>query len=71
MPIQSMGQMHGASTPCLLEEVMVLAFGKLSLGDGKRIRFWEDKWCEGIPLSEAFLALYYYVGSKGALIADL
>ena len=44
---------------------------ELVLGDGKRIKFWEDTWCGGLPLSEVFPALYTNTGSKGAMIADI
>ena len=44
---------------------------ELVLRDGKRIRFWEDIWCGGLPLSEAFPALYNNAASKGAMIADI
>ena len=41
------------------------------LGNGKRIRFWEDTWCGGLPLSEAFPALYNIASSKEAMISDI
>ena len=43
---------------------------KLMLGDGGRIRFWEDKWCEGIPLCE-FSTLYAMAASKGAKVGEV
>ena len=44
---------------------------EMVLGNGKRIKFWEDVWCGGLPLSEAFLALYNNASSKEAMIADI
>ena len=44
---------------------------ELVLRDGKRIRFWEDTWCGGLPLSESFPALFNKVASKGVMIAGI
>ena len=41
------------------------------LGNGKRIRFWEDTWCGGLPLSEAFIALYNIASLKESMISDI
>ena len=46
------------------------------VGDGKRIGFWEDPWCNGIPLCLSFpslfelVTLFELVGTKGARVAD-
>ena len=42
-----------------------------SLGDGKRIRFWDDVWCGENPLSVTFPSLYLLVESKGAMVAEV
>ena len=44
---------------------------KLMLGDGGRIRFWEDKWCGEIPLCDQFSTLYAMVASKGAKMGEV
>ena len=33
-------------------------FLQIDVGDGTRIKFWEDVWCRGCSLKEAFLELY-------------
>ena len=42
-----------------------------SLGDGRKIGFWEDSWCGSQPLCVAFPDLYSIVANKGAKAADL
>ena len=44
---------------------------KLMLGDGCRIRFWEDKWCEEFPLCDQFPVLYAMAASKGAKVGGV
>ena len=41
---------------------------KLVLGNGGRIRFWEDKWNRGNPLRTLFPTLYAITASKGKMI---
>ena len=41
------------------------------LGDGSRIRFWEDAWCGDQPLCVVFPGFYSMAGSKGEKVADL
>ena len=36
------------------------------LGDGGRIRFWEDKWCGSNTLCDLYFMLYALANSKGA-----
>ncbi|KAL6323965.1 hypothetical protein AAG906_006236 [Vitis piasezkii] len=36
------------------------------VGDGEKVRFWKDKWCETIPLCEAFPSLYALASNKEA-----
>jgi hypothetical protein len=43
---------------------------KLILGNGSRIRFWDDMWCGEVPLKEAFLVLYDIAYDKDAHVAD-
>ena len=42
-----------------------------SLGDGRRIRFWEDVWCGENPLRVTFSSLYFLDDSKGAMAAEV
>ena len=41
------------------------------LGDGRKIRFWEDSWCGSQPLCIAFPCLYSIAANKGAKATDL
>ena len=41
------------------------------LGDGSRISFGEDIWCDEGPLCETFPALYSLIVTKGANVADV
>ena len=41
------------------------------MGDGRKIRFWEDIWCSSEPLCEAFPILYTIEDTKGAKVADV
>ena len=42
----------------------------LAVVDGRRIRFWEDKWWGIEPLGVAFPSLYTMVVSIGAFVAE-
>jgi hypothetical protein len=39
------------------------------LGNGSRIRFWDDVWCGEMPLKEAFLGLYDIACDKNSFVA--
>ena len=41
------------------------------LGEGKRIRFWEDVWCGESPLCAILPTLYSIVGTRGAKVAEV
>ncbi|RVW27814.1 putative mitochondrial protein [Vitis vinifera] len=41
------------------------------LGDGRRVRFWEDRWCRDKALSLSFPSLYALVTSKEAWVAEV
>jgi hypothetical protein len=43
---------------------------RLILGNGSRIRFWDNVWCGEMPLKEAFPVLYDIARDKDALVAD-
>jgi len=43
---------------------------RLMLGNGSRIRFWDDVWCGEVPLKEAFPVLYDIARDKDALVED-
>ena len=81
-----MAQTSEASSPLILEEgsygvglwkaiaketSQLKQYCELVLGDGKRIRLWEDNWCGGQPLCEAFPGLYRFAESKGAMVVDM
>uniref|UniRef100_A0A2N9I916 Reverse transcriptase domain-containing protein n=1 Tax=Fagus sylvatica TaxID=28930 RepID=A0A2N9I916_FAGSY len=40
------------------------------VGDGTRIRFWDDVWCNGEPLKVVFPELYRIARVKDAVVAD-
>ena len=42
-----------------------------SLGNGRRVHFWEDFWCGEQPLSITFPSLFLLTVNKEALVADL
>ena len=41
------------------------------LGDGYRIKFWEDVWCGETPLRVSFSSLYALADSKGVMRSEL
>ena len=41
------------------------------LGEGKRIRFWEDVWCGEVTLCASFPTLYNIARTKGAKVANV
>ena len=41
------------------------------MGNGKKIKFWEDTWCGSEPFCETFLDLYRIVGTKGTKATDV
>lgn len=41
------------------------------VGDGKKIKFWTDKWCAKEPLCNSFPSLYALASSKKAWVGDL
>ena len=41
------------------------------LGDGSRISFWEDCWCEEGAFCEIFPTLYRLAETKGESVADV
>lgn len=44
---------------------------KLELGNGTKLRFWEDIWCGEAPLSETYPTLYTLADAKGAKAAEV
>ena len=42
-----------------------------SIGDGRRVRFWEDRWCGDEALSHSFPSLYALVTSKEAWVVEV
>jgi hypothetical protein len=43
---------------------------QFEVGDGTRIRFWDDMWCNDGPLKSAYLELYHIARAKDAFVAD-
>ena len=41
------------------------------VGDGKRTKFWKDKWCGDLPLDVAFPSLFSCAMEKEAWVGDL
>ena len=41
------------------------------MGNGRKVRFWEDVWCGGASLCSSFSSLYEVASSKGDMVADL
>ncbi|RVW65596.1 putative ribonuclease H protein [Vitis vinifera] len=52
------------------EGLLLLNNVSFSVGDGKRVRFWKDKWCGNTPLCEAYPSLFDLAVSKDAKVAD-
>ena len=46
-------------------------FFVFSTGDGRRVRFWEDRWCGDKALSLSFPSLYALVTSKEAWVVEV
>ena len=42
-----------------------------SMGDGRRVRFWEDRWCSDDTLSLPFPSLFALVAFKEERVATL
>ena len=42
----------------------------VKIGDGSKVRFWEDWWCGEAPLCSSFPSLYRLANSKGAKVAE-
>ena len=40
------------------------------LGNGSRVRFWEDAWCDETPLCLSFPSLFEVTRSKGAKVME-
>ena len=41
------------------------------VGDGRRVRFWKDRWCGDEALSISFPSLYALSTSKEAWVAEV
>ncbi|RVW99876.1 LINE-1 reverse transcriptase-like [Vitis vinifera] len=49
----------------------VTPFVGFVVGDGEKVKFWKDKWCETIPLSEAFPSLFALASNKEAWVNEV
>ncbi|TYK07811.1 hypothetical protein E5676_scaffold1737G001050 [Cucumis melo var. makuwa] len=47
-----------------------LNFSAFLLGEGTKIKFWKDSWCDVQPLAETFPSLFSLSLNKNALVAD-
>jgi hypothetical protein len=47
-----------------------VSFTRFKLGNGSKIRFWDDVWCGELALKEAFPILYGLSGDRDACVAD-
>ena len=45
--------------------------GYFDIGDGSRVKFWEDLWCGERPLRVMFPSLYALAESKWAMVAKV
>jgi len=45
-------------------------FTRFVVGDGSKISFWHDLWCEDMALKVAFSTLFGIARVKGAAVAD-
>ena len=43
---------------------------KFEVGDGTRVRFWDDVWCTDGPLKSAYSELFRIARAKDAFVAD-
>ena len=50
---------------------MFISHTKLDLGNGSKIRFWEDMWCGEVTHKDAFPSLYNIASVKDASITDI
>jgi hypothetical protein len=41
---------------------------KFEVGDGSKVRFWHDIWCEDMAVTDAFLVLFGIACAKDALV---
>lgn len=50
-----------------------LVSGRISLTvcNGQRVKFWEDKWCGNGPLCDSFLSLFVLASSKNVRVEDM
>ena len=49
----------------------VTPFVGFVVGDGEKVKFWKDKWCETITLSEAFPSLFALASNKEAWVNEV
>ena len=49
----------------------VTPFVGFVVGDGEKVKFWKDKWCETIPLCEAFPSLFALASNKEAWVNEM
>ncbi|KAL6331982.1 hypothetical protein AAG906_020335 [Vitis piasezkii] len=49
----------------------VTPFVGFVVGDGEKVKFWKDKWCETIPLSEVFPSLFALASNKEAWVNEV
>ena len=46
-------------------------FLRFDVGDGTRVKFWEDEWCRNCSLKVAFLEFYSFSRTKESLMSKV
>ena len=52
------------------EAAVFKQFCNFAVGDGRRVRFWEDTWFGIEPMSETFPNIYSMANTKGGFLAN-
>ena len=82
--VESLGWRKEVGVPVKLRRAMGWVYGRkleekgpwclkilfFFVGDGRRMRFWKDKWCGNNSLCDSFPSLYALAYSKDAWVAD-
>ena len=41
------------------------------MGNGRRVKFWHDVWCNDMPLKDSFPSLFAFAIAKEAWVDDI
>ena len=66
----SLGKAYG-SRRSLLEWPSFSRYILFDIGDGTRVKFWQDCWCGETPLAVRILELFRFCRDKEASVAEL